>query len=58
VFGQKAIDTILNSTIADDIKIELRNTKVYAEGRGIRIDVKNKSPLKDIQELIKIKLAN
>ena len=58
VFGQKATDTILNSTIADAIKIELRNTKVYAEGRGIRIDVKNKSPLKDIQELIKIKLAN
>jgi hypothetical protein len=58
VFGQKATDKILNSTIADAIKIELRNTKVYTEGRGIRIDVKNKSPLKDIQDLIKIKLAN
>ena len=58
VFGQKATDIILNSIIADDIKTELRNTKVYAEGRGIRIDVKNKFPLKDIQELIKIKLAN
>jgi len=58
VVGQKATEIILNSTIADDIKTALRNTKVYAEGRGIRIDVKNKSPLKDIQELIKIKLTN
>jgi hypothetical protein len=58
VFGQKATDAILNSAIGDDIKTELKTTKVYAEGRGIRIDVKNKSSLKDIQELIKIKLAN
>ncbi len=58
VFGQKATDAILNSNIADDIKTDLKNTSVYAEGRGIRIDVKNKSVLKDIQELIKIKIAN
>lgn len=58
VFGQKAVDIILDSAIADNIKTELRNAKVYAEGRGIRIEVKDKSCMEDIQELIKIKLAN
>ncbi len=58
VFGQKATDMVLNSTIADNIKTELKNARAYAEGRGIRIDVKDKSSLKDIEELIKIKLAN
>ena len=58
VFGQKATDIILNSTISDDIKTDLKNTKVYAEGRGLRIDVSNTSSLKDIEELIKIKIAN
>ena len=58
VFGQKATDAVLDSTIAEDIRKDLRNARVYAEGRGIRIDVKNKSPLKDIKELIKIKIAN
>ena len=56
VFGQKATDKVLASDIYEDIKTELRNAKVYAEGRGIRIEIKDASKSRDIKELIKIKL--
>lgn len=58
VFGQKAMDQILTSEISDEIKTEFQNARVYAEGRGIRIEVKDKSNLADIKRLIEIKLAN
>jgi len=58
VFGQKATDMIMKSQIANSIKTELDSAKVYAEGRGIRIDIMDKMIISDIQELIDIKLAN
>lgn len=58
VFGPKAYEAILDSDVADSIKEELRNTKIYAEGRGIRIDVKNKKVLKDVEKLITIKISH
>ena len=58
VFGQKATDVILKSTVADLIKTELAAARVYAEGRGIRIDVKNEELTGDLKQLIDIKLAN
>ncbi|MBK6642512.1 MAG: hypothetical protein IPG39_15450 [Bacteroidetes bacterium] len=32
--------------------------KSYAEGRGIRIDVRDNENIRDIQKLIEIKIAN
>lgn len=58
VFGQKATDIIFKSKVSDQIKNELKKAKVYAEGRGIRIEVKHKQDLKDIEFLIGIKLKN
>jgi len=58
VFGQKATDVILKSNISDDIKEEIKASKVYAEGRGIRIEVKKEDILSDIKKLITIKIAN
>lgn len=58
VFGQKATDTIMKSKISNSIKAELDSAKVYAEGRGIRIDIKDKIIISDIKELIDIKLSN
>jgi len=58
VFGQKATDCVLNSDISADIKTELEQATKYAEGRGIRIDVKNDLILPDIKRLVEIKLAN
>jgi Protein of unknown function (DUF3788) len=58
VFGQKATDEILASRISPKIIEELRAAKVYAEGRGIRIDVENEKVVCDIFNLITIKLKH
>lgn len=56
-FGQKAFEKIMESNISNEIKDSLEAARAYVEGRGIRIEVKNQKPLKDISELIDIKLA-
>jgi len=58
VFGQKATDLIMKSNISNAIKTELDAAKVYAEGRGIRIDVNNETIINEIKALLDIKLAN
>ncbi len=58
VFGQKAFDSILKSEIDQALKDELAAATVYAEGRGIRIPVKNAKLLKDIKALVRIKLLH
>jgi hypothetical protein len=58
VFGNKATDLIMGSSISGLIKEELAAARAYAEGRGIRIDVIDNSVINDIGELIKIKLNN
>jgi hypothetical protein len=57
VFGQKATDRILASNISNTIKEELRTTRVYAEGRGIRLEIKDQAQIEEIRELIKIKIS-
>ncbi len=56
-FGQKAFEKIIESNISDEIKHNLASARVYAEGRGIRIEVKNRNVLENISQLIEIKLA-
>ena len=58
VFGQKATDAVMNSPISDKIKSELKSARVYAEGRGIRIDVDNEIIINDIKKLIDIKIEH
>jgi len=57
VFGTKAMNEILASDISEIIKTDLQNARVYAEGRGIKIEVKDDSTLNDIKKLIEIKLS-
>jgi hypothetical protein len=58
VFGQKATDAIVSSGIAENIIADLLAARVYAEGRGIRIDVRDAGIIADIKQLIEIKLAH
>ena len=58
VFGQKAVDQIMGSDIAQEIRTELSNARVYAEGRGIRIDIRDSSQLRDIFFLIDVKISH
>lgn len=57
-FGDKASDKIFNSDLPEMIKKDLFETKKYAEGRTIQIEVKNENDLNNILKLIRIKLAN
>ena len=57
VFGQKATDKIIESDIKKSIKDELMASKVYMEGRVLRLDISDKSLMTDIKKLIEIKLA-
>ena len=58
VFGQKATDQILNSDISAGIKEELMNSKVYMEGRVVRLAINDRSLINDIKKLVEIKIAN
>lgn len=58
VFGQKATDQILVSDISPGIKEELMNSRVYMEGRVIRLDINDTSLINDIKKLVEIKIAN
>lgn len=58
VFGKKAKESALKSDVSSAVKTELRNAVVYAEGTGIRLDVKTKTIVKDIKKLIDIKILN
>ena len=56
VFGEKASKEALDSSIAPEIKTIIESARVYAEGRGFRIEVRTESIVEDIKSLIDIKL--
>lgn len=58
VFGQKAYDMVMESEISAEIKNDLQEATKYAEGRGIRVVVKNDKIIPDIMKLVEIKLLN
>jgi len=58
MFGQKATDRIMISSVSEAIKEDLLAARVYAEGRGIRIDIRDEGLVNDIKELIDIKISN
>ena len=58
VFGKKATDQALSLNISKDIKDIISSAKVYAEGRGFRIDITDGSWIPDIKSLIDIKISN
>ncbi len=58
IFGATAMDQIVASDISEDIKTELKLAKKYAEGSGIRIDVRDPAILDDIKKLVAIKILN
>jgi hypothetical protein len=58
VFGEKATSEALQSTLNQDVKDSIASAKVYAEGRGFRIEVRNANHMDDIKKLIDIKLSH
>jgi len=58
VFGAKAVAEAMASGISKDNKYTIESAKVYAEGRGFRIEVRSDAISEDIKTLIGIKVAN
>lgn len=58
VFGEKATTEALESGINKEIKTIIESARVYAEGRGFRIEVRNAAIVQDVRKMIDIKLAN
>ena len=58
IFGDNAVSEIEKSDLPESLKNEIRNTQKYAEGRGLRIDVKKHSEIKNIKKLVGIKIRN
>jgi len=58
VYGEKATNQALNSSISKEIKGIIEAAPVYAEGRGFRLDVTGTEMIADIKQLIDIKIAN
>ena len=58
VFGDKAVAVVEKSDLPKKIITELKNARKYAEGRGLRIDVKNSADVEHIKKLVEIKVNN
>jgi hypothetical protein len=58
VYGKNATEEVYASQISPHLISIIENAKVYAEGRGFRIEVVNDSFIEDIIKLIGIKLRN
>jgi len=58
VFGQKAVDKIMFTDISEELKLELMSSKVYIEGRVLRIEKVDHLIIPDLKKLIEIKIAN
>jgi hypothetical protein len=58
VYGEKATQAALESEVNIKIKNEIGSARVYAEGRGFRIEVKDNSLVEDIKKLVTIKIQH
>ena len=58
IFGDKAVEEVNKSSLPDELKNELNNARKYAEGRGLRLEVRNKVDAEYVIELIRIKIKN
>jgi len=58
VFGDRAVAEIVSSDLPKAVIEEITNAKKYAEGRGIRIDVKTRRDVESVKKLIAFKVMN
>jgi len=57
VFGEKAVAAVEKSDLPDSIKKDVADTWKYAEGRGIRLEVKRPQDADNVIKLIDIKVG-
>jgi hypothetical protein len=57
-FGEKAVAEIERSGLPDRLKKELRESRKYAEGRGLRVEVRSRADAEAVKKLVAIKIRN
>jgi hypothetical protein len=58
IFGDKAVSAVEKSDLPVKMVQELKSAKRYIEGRGLRLEVKKKTDIKNIITLVAIKINN
>jgi hypothetical protein len=58
VLGDRAVEAANGSPLPNAVLAELNGAKKYAEGRGIRIEVKTADDVETVELLAAIKMAN
>jgi hypothetical protein len=58
VFGQKATEAALHSGISDATRQVIHEARVFAEGRGFRVEVDSVQAASDVFELAAIKIRH
>lgn len=58
IFGDKAVAAVEKSDLPSAIKKELQTARKYAEGRGLRIEVKSQQEVEQVKKLIDIKVSH
>jgi hypothetical protein len=56
LFGDRAVGSIEQSALPDAMIREVREARKYAEGRGLRIDVRNRGDVRNVLTLVDIKM--
>ena len=57
-YGEKAVTEIEKSNLPDKIIEEIKNARKYMEGKGLRVEVKNRKDVDIIKKLVDIKIRN
>lgn len=58
VLGARTTEAALVSALPEVIKQQIRDARVYAEGRGVRLEVRTAADLEVAQQLLELKRSN
>jgi hypothetical protein len=58
VLGERAVKAARQSALSDKVQTLIDDAKKYAEGKGVRIEVRSKKDRDDVEKLAAIKMAN
>lgn len=58
VLGEKAVRAVLGADLPENVVREIKTAPKYAEGRGIRLDIKYKKDIAAVKLLAEAKMAN
>ena len=58
VLGERAVRAAREGSLPNSVLTRIAEAKKYAEGRGVRIEIRNKKDLEIAKELAAVKMAN